>query len=490
MKKSIFLGAMALTGMLHASTNCNWPSVNINLQNSRYNPCETTLNKNNVGQLILVNSFDLPNGVQVAPIVVDGKVYFGDLGGTFYACDFNDLNNVIWSTNVGASVTTPCTVANGKVYFATGDLNLHALDISTGSEVAGFPVAIDPTIISLGGGGVLAGPVVVENIVIIPTCDGAPFGTNIHPVLHNAINAFNATTGQFKWRRVVQPAPYGSHGGSFSTASCDTNLKMMYIGTTNSDDKPVSKFSNALLALDYRTGDLKWSSQFVQDDSWGPLYPNDPDWDIGASPNLFSINKNGSHGKKTDVVGVAAKQGIYRVFDRASGRLIWETNILESGYVPASTTAPGAAYDATTNTLYVPMLQVIDNNRPYNAINILSLNGNPDAGQEIGQATFGLFQFVVVALDANTGSFKWRSKMTGVGSGSITAANGVVYMDNWNGEIRALNGATGATLYSNTTTFAPPTFLGGPITVTGGKMFVPVGIFPGGPGGVKVFGLP
>ena len=80
--------------------------------------------------------------------------------------------------------------------------------------------------------------------------------------------------------------------------------------------------------------------------------------------------------------------------------------------------------------------------------------------------------------------------MTGVGSGSITAANGVVYMDNWNGEIRALNGATGATLYSNTTTFAPPTFLGGPITVTGGKMFVPVGIFPGGPGGVKVFGLP
>ena len=90
----------------------------------------------------------------------------------------------------------------------------------------------------------------------------------------------------------------------------------MFIGTSNSDDIPVSNQTDAILALDYRTGKKIWSYQFTRDDAWGPLYPCDCDFDVGAGPNLFYI-------RDTPVVGVASKEGIYRVFHRRTGEIIW-----------------------------------------------------------------------------------------------------------------------------------------------------------------------
>ena len=484
--KKIILTLIVMSATAHAT--CDWHSNNHDHKNSRYNPCETTLNTANVHNLVVVDSISQNNGVQVAPVIANDVLFYGDLGGNVYARDANNLNTLKWTVNLGGPVDAPATVHGSVVYVATGDIKLHALDITTGAEIPGFPIIIDPTISAQGGGDVLAAPVVADNIVIVPTVDGAPFGTDVHPARHQSINAFNATTGAFIWRRIIQPQPYGAQGGSFSTAAIDTDLKIMFIGTSNSDNKPVSIFSDALLALDYRNGDLIWSHQFTKDDAWGPLYPCDPDYDVGASANLFEIKLLDVYGKKLDVVGVASKAGIYKVFERSTGQLIWSTNTIPEGFVAAATTAPGAAYDSVNELIYVPTL--IDNSgEPLGALTILQSNGNADASAILTNIIFNVMQYQITALDARTGAKVWTAAFVGVGSGSVTAANGVVYFDNWRGEVRALDALTGHVKFYNNTTFSNPTFLGGATTITNGKLFVPFGIFPGAPGGIKVFGL-
>lgn len=484
--KKLLTFLLAFSSTVYAT--CDWPSVNHDLFNTRSNPCETTLNRSNVGSLVVVDQLVLnPVTVQAAPAIVNNVIYFGDSSGTVHSRDANNLATVFWTRNLGASVDAPVTVANNIVYVVTSDCKLHALDAITGNEIAGFPVIVDPN--NVVGVDLLAGPVVVDNIVIVPTADGSPppFGTDVTPSRHQSISAFNATTGAFIWRRVVQPAPFGAQGGSFSTAGIDTNLHLMFIGTSNSDDRPVSDQTDALLALDYRTGVEVWSYQFTANDAWGALYPCDPDADIGASPNLFTIK---CKGKNIDVVGVASKKGDYKVFCRNNGNLIWENDTVPPGWNFISLSGPGGAYDATTGFVYVPVL--IDNSGlPYQTLSILSLNGNAGASALLNGINFGSARTQITAINATTGKTVWVNSFPIVSSGSISAVNGVVYCTNWNGEVRALDGTTGTQLFLDNTTFGPFTFLGGATAITGGKLYVPVGINAVPTvGGVTVYGLP
>lgn len=482
--KKLLLALMSLSTVAYAE--CNWPSVNHDLHNTRSNPCETTLNIQNVGTLVVKDSITLANAVQGAPAILDGRLYFGDTGGTVYARHANDLSTVYWTKTLSGPVDAPVTVVGNVVYVATGDIKLHALDINTGDELPGFPVVVDPN--NVIGADILAGPVVVDNIVIVPTVDGTPpaFGTDVTPSRHQSISAFNATTGALKWRRVIQPLPLGAQGGSFSTAAIDSDLKRLYIGTSNADDIPVGDQTDALLCLDYRTGEEIWSYQFTADDAWGALYPCDPDGDVGASPNLFQIN---AHGQNVKVVGVASKMGVYKVFDRVDGTLIWENDTVPSGWHFISTTAPGAAYDQTTGYIYVPVL--IDNtDEPYQALTILSSNGNTGASNILNSINYGSARFQITALDANNGNTVWKQAFPIIGSGSVSGVNGVVYFTNWYGEVYALNGYNGNVLFHDTTTFPPYTFLGAATAVANGKLYVPVGIYAVPGGGFTIYGLP
>lgn len=482
--KLLLTGLLAITSCVNATT-CDWPSVNNGFENLRTNPCEHTLNVHNVSQLTKVDEILFASaGVQAAPAIVNNVIYFGDTSGNVYARNANNLSQTYWTKNLGAGVDAPVTVSGNTLYVATGDIKLHALDIATGNELPGFPVVVDSN--NLVGSDILAAPVVVDNIVIVPTCDGGSgngpgFGTNVTPTNHQAINAFNATTGVKLWSTVVQPAPLGAQGGSFSTAAIDRNLHMMFIGTSNSDDQPTGKQTDALLALDYRTGHIKWSYQYTAGDAWGARYPSNPDADVGASPNLFNV-------KKKAAVGVHSKKGDYKAFERSTGKLLWQTNTVPNNYQFISFSAPGAAYDSTTGLIYVPVL--IDNsNQPYQALTILSLNGNSGAGNIVNGINFGTCLCQITALDPDTGATVWVNTLPVVISGSLSAVNGVVYVTNWNGELRAFHGKTGAQLLLDNTTFSPFTFLSGATVVTNGKLYVTSGI-NGFPGGVTVFGLP
>ena len=139
----------------------------------------------------------------------------------------------------------------------------------------------------------------------------------LFPTLRGGFYAFDTSDGSFLWKYIVNPAPLGTAGGSFSTAGVDPNLHLMFVGTSNATTPPAGPHTSSLLAIDYRTGELRWSQQYQKNDVYSTLYPCGPDHDVGSSPNLFTVCKDG---KKICAVGANNKADCYRAFKRKDGK--------------------------------------------------------------------------------------------------------------------------------------------------------------------------
>lgn len=481
-----------------------WTRFQHDTANSGYNPCVTTITKANVSTLHLIGSAG-PNAVQGSVVVKNGVVYYGDQAGILYA------KNLDLSADVHPPVALAGGFPIGNTVVVTDDTiyvsnqtpdpfpHLFAFNLNLTPKVSfgGGSVVIDPTV-AAGSADTLGSPVVAGNVVIIAT-SGTDSTTNINPNYHGSINAFNISDGSLAWRVTVSPAPFVS-GGSFSTASVDENLKLIFIGTSNANILPADNLTNSLLAINYETGEIAWSHQFVHNDAWGALYPEGLDADIGAGPNLFQIRRVssacrlGATTELVDVVGVSNKQGRYLVFERATGTPVWEADILFPTDSFAQTAAPGAAFIPGTTpfdqgTIFAPAL-FNNTGLRLNVLTILGLNGNSAALAESGAAGFFSTVTRIAAIDANTGAIKWRNDSTSVTSGSLTAANGMIFHNNWVGDLRVLDADTGAVL--KVINVASPigftSFLPAPVTIAEGNVYVSTGIISFG-GGVKVYSI-
>jgi quinoprotein glucose dehydrogenase len=81
-------------------------------------------------------------------------------------------------------------------------------------------------------------------------------------------------------------------------------------------------FGDSLLALDARTGKLRWYYQMVHHDIW--------DYDNASTPMLMTVRHNN---KLVDIVAEASKTGFLWVFDRDTGEPLW---LVEERHVPKS----------------------------------------------------------------------------------------------------------------------------------------------------------
>ena len=92
-------------------------------------------------------------------------------------------------------------------------------------------------------------------------------------------------------------------------------------------------FANSVLALDAATGKYIWHFQSVHHDVW--------DRDIPSAPALITINKDG---KPTDAVVVTTKSGFIYVFDRETGKPLFD---IEERKVPQQTDLAGEELSPT-----------------------------------------------------------------------------------------------------------------------------------------------
>ena len=197
---------------------------------------------------------------------------------------------------------------------------------------------------------------------------------------------------------------------------------------------------DSILALDIRTGTIKWAMGAEQMDAWnvacleGKLLhiiakncpaADSPDWDFGSGANLITTVIDG---RVRQILGGGQKSGVYWALDPDTGAVLWATQVGPPGFIG------GIQWGSAS-----------DNRRIYVAIS----NSSSTPVQIDGTTTTGGF---FCALDPATGRILWRTAdpTGGIDEAPMTVANGVVYGASSDpaGHMYALDAATGKILWS------------------------------------------
>jgi polyvinyl alcohol dehydrogenase (cytochrome) len=379
-----------------------WVRAGGDLANTRAASGETALGPDTVGDLRPAWELAGVLGVTGTPVVDDGVVHVGDWTGHVRALDAA-TGDEAWAHDLESNYVGGSLVVDGDlVYVGTFDARIVALDRVTGEPAWETPIGDHPKAVVFGS------PVVADGLVVAGVGSYEVFAPGDPPTFRGHVVALDAVTGTEAWRFWVTAgdATEGPGVSIWSSPAIDADRGVLYIGTGQAYALPAPPRSDALLALDLRTGEEVWSTQFTAGDAWTITQPTGRDADVGATPNLFTVDG-------TDAVGVGDKAGTYRALDRETGEILWERPLTEGGLqggVMASAAVAGG-------TVYVA-----SNDRSRDA--------------------------VLAALDADTGEEVWRADLGAHVTGPLTWANDVIYVSDDSGRIAAYAAADGERLWA------------------------------------------
>ncbi len=224
-----------------------------------------------------------------------------------------------------------------RVLMATSDGRLISLDARTGRPDPAFGKhgavdlreGMDRDLAGLTYGAT-APPAVFEDIVIV----GFSVGEGPAPSAPGDVRAFDVRTGKQLWRfhTVPRPGEFGhetwakdawrDRGGAnpWSGVTVDAKRGMAFVATGSAafdfyggDRHGDNLFANSVIALDARTGRRVWHYQIVKHDVW--------DYDLPYPPILVTVAREG---RKVDAVAQVTKTGYVFVFDRATGKPLFD----------------------------------------------------------------------------------------------------------------------------------------------------------------------
>jgi polyvinyl alcohol dehydrogenase (cytochrome) len=414
-----------------------WPMFGGDLNHTRASASEKLISAANAATLKPAFDIKAP-GVTATPAVYKGVVYWADWGGIVHATNLVDQKE-IWKVDnsaMGGGYTGSPFVTEKAVFVANRNGLLSAIDRETGGKIwnatldAGAhthiwssPVVSEQDnvlVVGVGGLGTR------ENGVAIPQSQLETF--------NGWVEGFDSLTGESLWKFQTTPSPmYGAGVSVWSSASLDPVRKMAFIGTGNNYYRPVSPYSDSLLAINYMTGERVWHRQFTMNDAWtvGTVISGGVDGDVGATPNLFKIGDR-------DVVGVGDKPGSYYVLDRMTGMEVWKTKLTNGSGFQGGVMAPAAVADG--------MIYVVSNNGTSNS------------------TAFG--------LNAADGKIVWRHDVVDPTFGGPAYGNGVLFVGDQAGNILALDAKTGKELWKPARL---PAGRGGGFSLVDGMLFTGYG---------------
>jgi alcohol dehydrogenase (cytochrome c) len=208
---------------------------------------------------------------------------------------------------------------NDTVYVGTLDAHLIALDANTGKK------RWDVTVGKWQDGYSMTGaPLAIEDRIVVGV-GGGDFG------IRGFVAAFSASDGALQWKFYTTPGKGEpgnetwvgdgwQHGGAatWSTGAYDPQLGLIYWGTGN--PAPVyttenraagSLFSCSVVAIEARTGKLRWYYQFTPAD--------DHDWDATQQLILADIPWRGA---TQHVLFQANRNGFFYLLERQTGKYL------------------------------------------------------------------------------------------------------------------------------------------------------------------------
>jgi quinohemoprotein ethanol dehydrogenase len=357
--------------LLDASDGSDWAGYGRTYGQQHYSPLDE-IDEGNAAALGLAWSMDLPLGnTATQPIAVDGVLYFATGLSVVHAVDAVS-GKLLWQYDpeVGArgglNLRTGWGVRgvawwDGKVYVGTQDGRLIAVDAKTGRP-AWSVQTYDPAMAAFISGA----PRVLGGRVIIG------FGGS-NGVSRGYVTAYDARTGKQLWRFFTVPGEpakgfespamamaaktwsgdwwkFGGGGDVWNSIAYDPADDAVFIGVGSpypwnhklrSLGKGDNLFTDAIVALDGKTGAYKWHYQTVPGDTW--------DFDATMDIELADLT---IAGKSRKVLMQAPKNGFLYVIDRTNGKLIsaepfvpttWASRIDLATGRPVE--VPGARYD-------------------------------------------------------------------------------------------------------------------------------------------------
>ncbi len=352
-----WLAATALTVAAHAGeprSDLGWTEYLGGPERSHYSTL-TQITPQNVTKLQRAWEYRTgdPGEMQCNPLVIGDTLYGTTASGSVFALDaatgqerwrFTPVVEKTDRTLRGVAHWSDGT--HGRIFFGADEW-LYAVDARTGQPVADFGTE-GRTSLKAGLGERAARRWVVsttpgtvfENLIVMPI--RVTEQANAAP---GYIQAFDVRTGKLAWtfKTIPDPGqpgyetwPKDAHqspniGGanSWSGMSIDRKRGLLFAPTGSASPDfwggeriGANLYANCLLALDARTGQLKWHFQFVHHDLW--------DRDLPAPPNLVTVQHNG---KKIDAVAQVTKSGHLYVFDRETGESLFP---IEERPVPKS----------------------------------------------------------------------------------------------------------------------------------------------------------
>jgi polyvinyl alcohol dehydrogenase (cytochrome) len=273
--------------------------------------------------------------------------------------------------------------------------------------------------------------------------------------------ALDANTGKKIWQtftipetpKVVGKSAAGteqsgpSGAGVWSTPTIDERAGVLYVGTGDNYSDPATATSDAILAMDLKTGELKWSKQLTAGDTYntgcsGAAKANcpkkgGPDFDFGQPPILVQLRS----GKRALVI--AQKSGIaYALDPDRGGEVLWQT---QAG---VGTALGGSQWGSAS-----------DGKNLYVAISNPGITGEADPKVPGGYRMAldprrggGLH-----AIDLKTGKIVWdttpqpcvseKKDCSPAQSAAVTAIPGAVFSGSVDGHLRAYSTESGKILW-------------------------------------------
>lgn len=345
-----------------------WPSWGGDLASTRYAPLDQ-INGSNFKNLQVMWRWSAANFgpepdliYRATPIYVNGKLYTvagnrraavciePTTGETLWM--FREPDSVRWAAstrkNYGKGVAYGVVDGRPVIYLATPASYLWALDANTGLPIETFGTKgrvdlhvgigdykLHPErgILDWGDITTSSAPLFVDGVVVMGHSHDRGYYPENRENVPGVIRGYDARTGKMLWRFNPIPQPgekynetwengswkYTGNVSPWAPLSADPKLGLVYVPT----DTPTNDYyggsrhgdnvyGTSLLAIEYKTGKLRWFFQFVHHDVWNH--------DIPDAPHLVDITVKG---RGIPAVVQATKQGWLYVFNRETGEPVW-----------------------------------------------------------------------------------------------------------------------------------------------------------------------
>jgi len=385
MKVSIIL--LLFVASTLAAQESDWPNYGNDPGGMRYSTL-AQINRSNVASLKVAWTFhtgDISDGkegrrrsgLETTPLMIDGTLYLTTGFNRVIALDpvtgkqkwaYDPHVDLTWQSGDGLinrgvatwidpkrSAQSPC---HRRIFEATIDAHLIALDATTGSPCADFGKEGQVSLCDVPGfrSGwyhMTSPPAVVDDLVIV----GSAIDDNARALMPSGVvRAFDARTGALRWS--WDPIPPNSASAknwttgaanAWSIMAVDQNRDLVFVPTGSASPdyygglRPGDdKWANSVVALHAKTGEMDWGFQLVHHDLW--------DYDSAAPPLLATLPHDG---KQVPVVIQGNKTGFLYVLNRDTGKPVFpvEERPVPQSDVPGEVTSPTQPFPATPPAL-------------------------------------------------------------------------------------------------------------------------------------------